>query len=107
MYQYENELLFMVGDWYHWPSAKVLATFMSATSTGNEVCLSIRIWPGASADRTWKRQPGPDSLLINGLGYFECSMATAGAPVDCSEVERPWLVLDKNQSYRVRLINVG
>lgn len=39
-YQYDQELLFMIGDWYHWPAEKVLANFMDRTSLGNEVCLS-------------------------------------------------------------------
>ncbi|CZR52693.1 related to multicopper oxidase [Phialocephala subalpina] len=86
-YQYDKELLFMIGDWYHWPAAKVLANFMDRTSMGNEPC--------------------PDSLLINGLGYFECSMATHGAPVDCHGIKKPWLQLDKHYRYRVRLVNVG
>jgi FtsP/CotA-like multicopper oxidase with cupredoxin domain len=37
-YKYDKELLFLVGDWYHWPAAKVLANFMDRTSTGSEVC---------------------------------------------------------------------
>jgi FtsP/CotA-like multicopper oxidase with cupredoxin domain len=42
-YQYDNELLFLVGDWYHWPAARVLATFMSPTSTGVEVCSFVSL----------------------------------------------------------------
>ncbi|RDW63538.1 hypothetical protein BP6252_11083 [Coleophoma cylindrospora] len=34
-------------------------------------------------------------------------MATHGAPVDCSKIEKPWLLLDKQFRYRVRLVNVG
>jgi hypothetical protein len=34
-------------------------------------------------------------------------MATHGAPVNCSGVEKPWLKLDKQRRYRIRLINVG
>lgn len=34
---YEKDLLFLVGDWYHWPSKKVLANFMDRSSTGSEV----------------------------------------------------------------------
>ncbi|KAF8849971.1 hypothetical protein BDZ45DRAFT_771129 [Acephala macrosclerotiorum] len=86
-YQYDKELLFLVGDWYHWPAAKVLANFMDRTSMGDEPC--------------------PDSLLINGRGYFECSMATHGAPVECNEIKKPRLQLNKNHRYRVRLVNVG
>lgn len=37
-YQYDKELLFLIGDWYHWSAEKVLANFMDRTSMGNEVC---------------------------------------------------------------------
>jgi hypothetical protein len=39
-YQYDRELLLLVGDWYHWPATKVLDTFMRPTNTGVEVCFS-------------------------------------------------------------------
>ncbi|TVY90217.1 Laccase [Lachnellula willkommii] len=84
---YDKDLLFLVGDWYHWPSKKVLANFMDRSSTGSEPC--------------------PDSLLINGLGQFECSMATHGAPVTCSDIVKPSLSINKQAHYRVRLVNVG
>lgn len=38
-YQYDKELLFLVGDWYHRPAQEVLDAFMSPLATGNEVCL--------------------------------------------------------------------
>ena len=46
-------------------------------------------------------------MLINGLGHFECGMATHGAPVNCSEIEKPWMWLDKRLRYRLRVVNVG
>lgn len=52
-------------------------------------------------------QPVPDSLLINGMGYFECSKATLALPVNCSDVKRPHIILDKKLRYRFRLVNVG
>jgi len=36
-HEYDSELLFMVGDWYHWPATKVLEHFMRPTSAGVEV----------------------------------------------------------------------
>lgn len=36
-YRFDRELLFLVGDWYHWPSQRVVERFMSMTSTGVEV----------------------------------------------------------------------
>ncbi|KAH8805453.1 iron transport multicopper oxidase fet3 [Xylogone sp. PMI_703] len=86
-YQYDHELLFLVGDWYHRQADQVLGMFLRMTSGGIE--------------------PVPDSLLINGLGRFECSKATHGSPVNCSDIAKPRLSLDKQLRYRVRLINVG
>ncbi|KAI5459063.1 iron transport multicopper oxidase fet3 [Mariannaea sp. PMI_226] len=85
--QYDEELLLLIGDWYHASSAEVLSKFMSQTSLGLEPC--------------------PDSILINGLGYFQCSMAVPAAPVNCSEVQRPQFWLNKERRYRLRLVNVG
>ncbi|KAF4120553.1 Multicopper oxidase with three cupredoxin domains [Geosmithia morbida] len=87
VYDYDEELLLMVGDWYHRSYQDALGSSMSVPSTGDE--------------------PAPDSLLINGQGHFECSMAVPASPADCTEVSKPWLSLDKKHSYRVRVINVG
>ncbi|OAA57414.1 iron transport multicopper oxidase fet3 [Niveomyces insectorum RCEF 264] len=87
-YGYDQELLFLVGDWYHWSADRVLAKFLDQTSNGHEPC--------------------PDSLLVNGLGYFECAMAVPAAPVNCSRVQKPEMAgLDKSLRYRFRLVNVG
>lgn len=40
---YDEELLFLVGDWYHRPAAQILAWFQDRTSMGNEVCCLIFI----------------------------------------------------------------
>jgi FtsP/CotA-like multicopper oxidase with cupredoxin domain len=84
---YDQELLMLVGDWYHRPAQAVLDEFMAPLATGNE--------------------PVPSSLLVNGLGYFDCGNAVPAQPVDCQEVCKPWLQLDKTKRYRVRLLNVG
>jgi FtsP/CotA-like multicopper oxidase with cupredoxin domain len=84
---YDAELLLLVGDWYHRAAQDVLDEFMAPLATGNE--------------------PMPSSLLVNGLGSFECANAVPARPVNCSWIQKPWLQLDKAQSYRVRLINVG
>ena len=67
-------------------------------------CVHHRPLPGSRANGD---QPGPDSLLINGMGHFDCSMATPGAPVNCSEVEKPQMQLNKQRRYRARFVNVG
>lgn len=36
-YGYDEELLFLVGDWYHPPATNILAKFMNVRSNGNEV----------------------------------------------------------------------
>lgn len=36
-YDYDHELLLLVGDWYHWDAKRVLGMFMRMTSVGAEV----------------------------------------------------------------------
>ncbi|GFF89284.1 hypothetical protein IFM60648_08676 [Aspergillus lentulus] len=47
-----------------------------------------------------RRLPVPDSLLINGVGHFNCSMAVPARPVDCIEhyVDLSYLEFDDGQS---------
>ncbi|KAJ9604007.1 hypothetical protein H2200_011529 [Cladophialophora chaetospira] len=88
---YDQELLLLIGDWYHRPSTEVLAWYMNSRSFGNE--------------------PVPDSLLVNGKGNFDCAMAVPARPVECvPQDERdqlPTLHLESGKRYRVRLVNTG
>ncbi|KAK0108741.1 hypothetical protein ONS96_002586 [Cadophora gregata f. sp. sojae] len=91
-YGYERDVLVMIGDWYHRSADEVLGWYTSARGFGNE--------------------PVPDSLLVNGLGNFICSMAVPARPVECIQgKERSLPSLFGSQSYRrpirVRLVNVG
>ncbi|RMZ79361.1 hypothetical protein DV738_g3308, partial [Chaetothyriales sp. CBS 135597] len=90
-YDYNEEILLLVGDWYHRPSQQVLEWYMNSRSFGNE--------------------PVPDSLLINGKGDFDCQMAVPARPVDCIGREdrplRPVLRLRTGKRYRLRLVNTG
>lgn len=54
-------------------------------------------------------QPGPDSLLINGVGQFDCSMAVPSRPVDCIDQQLNTSFLDLNPAitYRIRVVNTG
>ncbi|KAE8373585.1 laccase [Aspergillus bertholletiae] len=87
-YGYDREFLLLIGDWYHRPGDEVLAWYMSIASFGNE--------------------PVPDSLLINGAGSFNCSMAVPARPLDC--VEQPTdlsYLSDLETAYRLRVVNTG
>ncbi|CAK7223437.1 hypothetical protein SBRCBS47491_005205 [Sporothrix bragantina] len=84
---YDKEILLLIGDWYHFSGKTVYAVFEDPTSNGNE--------------------PVPMSVLLNGRGAYDCSLAPPAAPVDCHAVDLPQLVLDKTLRYRVRLVNVG
>ncbi|KAJ9209949.1 CAZyme family AA1 [Paecilomyces variotii] len=87
-YHYNKELLLLVGDWYHRSAVDVLAWYMRAGSFGNE--------------------PVPDSLLVNGLGRYNCSMAVPARPVDCNgNRSLPYLDLDPSITYRIRVVNTG
>ncbi|KAG4438160.1 hypothetical protein IFR05_006371 [Cadophora sp. M221] len=89
---YEEDILVMVGDWYHRSAEEVLAWYTSARGFGNE--------------------PVPDSLLVNGAGNFICSMAVPARPVECidtTEERIPNLFGSKYDPVptRLRLVNVG
>ncbi|KAJ5614643.1 hypothetical protein N7528_008297 [Penicillium herquei] len=87
-YEYDKELLLLIGDWYHRPAKDVLAWYKNPGNFGNE--------------------PVPDSLLINGVGHFECSMAVPARPVDCIEQQiHSILDLDPESTYRIRVVNTG
>ncbi|KAJ5689933.1 hypothetical protein N7462_004325 [Penicillium macrosclerotiorum] len=89
LFGYDRELLLQIGDWYHQPAAKLMSHYMSAASFGNE--------------------PVPDSLLINGVGRFECEMAVPARPVDCISQcpDFSFLALERDSTYRIRVINTG
>ncbi|KAJ9645540.1 hypothetical protein H2204_001120 [Knufia peltigerae] len=87
-----SESLLLIGDWYHQNAQDLLTWFTSVIAIGNE--------------------PVPDSLLINGKGHFNCSMAIPARPVDCRPVKStdslPILNRDsKEGKIRLRIVNVG
>ncbi|OOF95289.1 multicopper oxidase [Aspergillus carbonarius ITEM 5010] len=86
---YSRDILLLVGDWYHRSADQVYSWYMRAGSFGNE--------------------PVPDSLLINGNGRFDCSMAVPARPVDCINRQMNLSYLDANDdtTYRVRIVNTG
>ncbi|KAJ5535332.1 hypothetical protein N7527_001586 [Penicillium freii] len=88
-YTYDRELLLLIGDWYHRPARDVLGWYMDPGNFGNE--------------------PVPDSLLINGAGYFDCMMAVPARPVDCidQQVNNSFIDLDPHATYRIRVVNTG
>lgn len=48
-------------------------------------------------------------MLINGAGYFDCTMAVPARPVDCidQQVNTSFIDLDPNATYRIRVVNTG
>lgn len=91
-YDYEGDVLVMVGDWYHRSADEVLSWYTSTRGFGNE--------------------PVPDSLLVNGAGKFICSMAVPARPVECVDIEDKDMAgilgtTKLEKSVRFRLVNVG
>ncbi|EXJ72401.1 uncharacterized protein A1O5_04905 [Cladophialophora psammophila CBS 110553] len=90
-YHYDEEILLLIGDWYHRPSTEVLRWYMNSRSFGNE--------------------PVPDSLVVNGKGDFSCDMAVPARPVDCipsnERTDLPLLRVESGTRYRLRLVNTG
>lgn len=88
--EYDEERLLLIGDWYHRPADDVLKWYMRAGSFGME--------------------PVPDSMIINGLGSYNCSLAVPAKPVDClqlDEEQTPGALIDPTRRYRYRIINTG
>jgi FtsP/CotA-like multicopper oxidase with cupredoxin domain len=87
--RYDQDVLLMVGDWFHRPATAVLEWYADPANYGNE--------------------PVPDSLLINGLGRYNCTLAVPARPVDCTQISEAMLgyVLDAPGPARMRLVNVG
>ncbi|KXT08711.1 hypothetical protein AC579_1573 [Pseudocercospora musae] len=79
---YGLEQILLVGDWYHQPAKHLLKEYQA-----------------------FGVEPSPDSMLINGQGYFPCSMALPNRPVDCEDGKKPYLSI-KGRS-RLRIINAG
>jgi FtsP/CotA-like multicopper oxidase with cupredoxin domain len=86
-YNYGSEILLLIGDWYHRSAEEILAYYMSSRSFGNE--------------------PVPDSLLINGVGSFNCSMAARARPLECVQKPPPRLRINSRDPFRLRIVNTG
>ncbi|CAG8977769.1 hypothetical protein HYALB_00011154 [Hymenoscyphus albidus] len=85
-YGYDDDINLLIGDWYHRPSHEVQDYYKDFSNAGNELA--------------------PDSLVINGKGYFNCSMAVPARPVRCKHVAIPQLNLGKGKT-RLRIVNTG
>ncbi|KAI8608695.1 Cupredoxin [Chytriomyces sp. MP71] len=91
-YEYEKDVLLLIGDWYHRSANDMFAWYKSPSSFGSE--------------------PLPDSLLVNGVGRFQCDMMPAARELECNELvatQIRGLFGDAPDSSRIRLrvINVG
>ncbi|PHH74030.1 hypothetical protein CDD80_3413 [Ophiocordyceps camponoti-rufipedis] len=82
----EDEVLLLVGDWFHRSQMDVLAWFAHHGSLGNE--------------------PVPDSLLVNGRGRFDCHKAVPARPVVCSQQHLDPVFRSRRRT-RVRIVNTG
>lgn len=105
-YQYQQEQLLLVGDWYHRQADEVLEWFVDPDHYGLEVCLlcdNILSMPNTNCIM----KPAPDSLLLNGRGHFNCSMAVKARPVECVTVDTPIVRLLNDERIRLRVVNTG
>jgi len=82
---YDEEQVLLVGDWYHRPAEQVLGSYTD--------------W------KNFKIEPAPDSLLVNGNGHFNCSMALKARPLDCKASRASTFVLTGRT--RMRIMNTG
>ncbi|KAF4631539.1 hypothetical protein G7Y89_g6597 [Cudoniella acicularis] len=87
LHEYDDEILFMIGDWYHHHTNDLLKKYLHWSSAGAE--------------------PVPDSILVNGIGSFNCSKMTELGDLKCTAKEKPQLQFEKGKKHRFRVINVG
>lgn len=86
----QDEALLLIGDWFHRRQSDVLDWYSSPASAGNE--------------------PVPDSVVINGRGRYDCSMAVPARPVKCkanSLGNFPPLIKKATGSTLLRVVNTG
>lgn len=83
------DVLLLVGDWFHRRQARVIDWYAGFGSLGNE--------------------PVPDSLLVNGRGRYDCSMAVPARPINCTgpRALEPLLASAPAGPTRLRVVNVG
>lgn len=86
----DDEYLLLVGDWYHRSAQEALDFYMHPGAFGLETV--------------------PDSLLVNGVGSYQCSNAVPARPVDCIErFLHEFLDLKSDAGKRtvLRVVNTG
>ena len=84
---YEDDVLLLIGDWYHLPATEVEESY--------------------DTYKYWGMEPVPDSLLVNGQGFFNCSKALKSRPLDCGLLPSLPQFVPRAGKSRVRVINVG
>jgi FtsP/CotA-like multicopper oxidase with cupredoxin domain len=86
-----QEALVLVGDWFHRKQTEVFAWYFDWGSLGNE--------------------PVPDSIVLNGRGRYNCSMAVPARPVVCKQQSSqdllPLLQHKPNDAVKLRVVNTG
>ncbi|KAF7137126.1 hypothetical protein CNMCM5793_007190 [Aspergillus hiratsukae] len=87
VYQQQPQHLVLIGDWYHRQAEAVFGWYRDPGHSGYE--------------------PAPDSLLINGKGSYDCSMAVKAHPVECRLIERPVVTFAESNSIILRVVNTG
>jgi FtsP/CotA-like multicopper oxidase with cupredoxin domain len=87
--EYEEDVLLMVGDWFHRSSDEVLKWYTNPGNFGNE--------------------PVPDSILVNGAGRYDCALAVPARPVEVMQLAEDMVggVLRERVPTRLRLVNTG
>ncbi|KAL7948812.1 multicopper oxidase [Trichoderma barbatum] len=86
----QDEALLLIGDWFHRKQSDVLAWYSSPASAGNE--------------------PVPDSMVINGRGRYDCSMAVPARPVQCKKTSLsnfPPIIRKSARETLLRVVNTG
>ena len=82
-----EEMVLLLGDWYHRTGDQILSWYQSSFSRGDE--------------------PVPDNALINGEQIYNCESSVRKINCDPERGTVPRYALDPSKRHRLRLINTG
>ncbi|TPX47422.1 hypothetical protein SeMB42_g02364 [Synchytrium endobioticum] len=83
-----QDVVIATTDWFHTPATTILSKFLDGKNNPDGV------------------EPKIDSVLINGLGQYNCS-TNSTAPTPCPNAKYYTLRLNSQNKYRIRLLNMA
>lgn len=99
-HSYDEDLLVLIGDWYHRPGHDVLAWYMRAGSFGNEVCLISITWGLGGNCAFADIIVTFADIIVSLFPTLFWSMALASLTVQWQYLRGHWTALRKRRTYQ-------